>query len=53
MATCSSCKKAIAPKVRYVKFTCPKCGDTTIYRCPRCRQTSNPYLCPDCEFKGP
>jgi predicted RNA-binding Zn-ribbon protein involved in translation (DUF1610 family) len=52
MASCSSCGKKIAPKVRYVKFPCPKCGET-LYRCPRCRQVSNPYSCPKCDFVGP
>jgi len=53
MVTCSSCRKEIPPKVRYVMFTCPKCSQVTLYRCPRCRRTSNRYICPGCGFTGP
>ena len=53
MVVCSCCRKEIAPKVRFVRFTCPSCKKEKIYRCPRCRQISNPYVCPECGFSGP
>jgi len=53
MVVCSSCGREIPPKVKYVKFTCPSCGKETLYRCPKCRQASNKYVCPSCGFTGP
>ncbi len=50
---CSSCKKDTTNDSSAVNFPCPKCAGIEITRCTQCRSNAIPYLCPQCEFKGP
>jgi len=51
--TCTSCGRPIPPYSRGVRFKCPNCGETTIWRCEKCRKLVNKYVCPKCGFEGP
>ncbi|MFC2154138.1 zinc finger domain-containing protein [Candidatus Altiarchaeota archaeon] len=48
---CSSCGVEITEK--YAEFKCPKCGKSTIIRCPSCRTLGTKYSCSECSFEGP
>ena len=37
----------------YVEFKCPKCLAGRIVRSSHARETSKPYVCPECGFEGP
>jgi len=50
---CISCKNEITNTDGSVEFPCPKCGETNIVRCGKCRTTCAPYKCLKCEFEGP
>ncbi|MHA1754001.1 MAG: zinc finger domain-containing protein [Candidatus Odinarchaeia archaeon] len=50
---CSSCGRLIAPDDKAVHFSCPKCGEITIWRCEKCRLFANTYKCIKCNFEGP
>ncbi|MCI4366920.1 MAG: zinc finger domain-containing protein [Thermoplasmata archaeon] len=49
---CSSCGLALTGRGS-THFPCPDCGKTTVGRCPRCRDQSVMYRCPECGFAGP
>jgi predicted RNA-binding Zn-ribbon protein involved in translation (DUF1610 family) len=49
--TCVSCNVRLTGEGA-VKFKCPICG-AAMGRCGKCRQQSNPYVCPKCGFQGP
>jgi hypothetical protein len=49
---CTSCGNAL-PVKGSTQFVCPGCGETTIGRCPRCRDQSVLYTCAKCGFTGP
>ncbi|MBS3060031.1 MAG: RNA-binding protein [DPANN group archaeon] len=51
MLKCSTCHKEVSSD--YIKFPCPACGKSTIYRCIKCRQTVTKYKCEECGFEGP
>ncbi len=34
-------------------FNCPKCGEVSIGRSPRCRNQAVLYQCKNCGFEGP
>ncbi len=53
MPVCSSCNRPIAPYERGIKFYCPNCGESIIWRCPKCRKLVVPYKCVKCGFEGP
>ncbi|MBL7118799.1 DUF1610 domain-containing protein [Candidatus Bathyarchaeota archaeon] len=53
LSFCSGCNRSIAPGGHSVKFPCPNCGGTTIWRCEKCRQFGRSYKCPKCGFTGP
>lgn len=50
MKICSSCGKQTRG---YAEFPCPHCGESTIVRCPHCREVSNVYKCVKCGGEGP
>ncbi|RLI30522.1 RNA-binding protein [Candidatus Bathyarchaeota archaeon] len=50
---CTSCGRTIIPMERYVRFSCPNCGQITIIRCEKCRKFGRPYKCAKCGFVGP
>jgi len=50
---CTSCKVNVVNLPGSVKFSCPKCGKSTIIRCPGCRKTGAKYRCDKCSFEGP
>ena len=50
---CSSCGVNLVGQEDFVKFDCPKCGETIIIRCKQCKQLSNSYKCEKCGFEGP
>ena len=50
---CTSCGRPIAPYDKGVKFACPNCGETIIWRCSHCRKLSIKYKCIKCGFEGP
>jgi len=50
---CTSCKSIIAPTENYSEFPCPKCGETIIVRCSKCKVLVNEYVCEKCGFRGP
>ncbi|MFH8092365.1 MAG: zinc finger domain-containing protein [Candidatus Aenigmatarchaeota archaeon] len=50
---CTSCNTNLLGDVNFVQFKCPKCGETTIFRCSVCRKLSNIYKCSKCGFEGP
>ena len=41
------------PNDMCVKFYCPGCGDTVVWRCQSCREAARTYRCGECEFEGP
>ncbi|MEM1681840.1 MAG: zinc finger domain-containing protein [Sulfolobales archaeon] len=50
---CSSCGRIVEPYTRAVRFNCPNCGKTVIWRCEKCRKLAASYRCPSCGFEGP
>ncbi|MBE18705.1 MAG: RNA-binding protein [Thaumarchaeota archaeon] len=50
---CTSCSRPILPGSLSVKFLCPACNETIIWRCPKCRTFTRTYSCSDCGFQGP
>ena len=50
---CSGCGRLISPDEKSVKFNCPNCGGTTIWRCETCKKFSREYKCIKCDFTGP
>ena len=50
---CASCGRLITPSENFVRFPCPNCGKTLIWRCEKCRIFVREYVCPNCGFKGP
>ena len=48
---CTSCAVSLADR-GFVRFPCPSCGKE-LGRCVDCRQQSNEYYCPSCDFRGP
>lgn len=50
---CSTCGSHVMSKDNFVQFDCPECGGATILRCKTCKDLSNKYTCPSCEFVGP
>jgi predicted RNA-binding Zn-ribbon protein involved in translation (DUF1610 family) len=52
-AFCSSCGGLVPPREDSVQFTCPSCGNLTLWRCQKCREFANTYTCAACNFKGP
>ncbi|MHA1785583.1 MAG: zinc finger domain-containing protein [Candidatus Helarchaeota archaeon] len=50
---CVGCGRLISPDEDSVKFNCPNCGDTTIWRCETCKKFVRPYKCIKCDFTGP
>ncbi|RLE48481.1 MAG: RNA-binding protein [Candidatus Methanomethylicota archaeon] len=53
LPVCISCKRPILPGEKGVELRCPNCGEVTFWRCYKCRQLVNPYVCPKCGFQGP
>ncbi|HEX9429355.1 MAG TPA: zinc finger domain-containing protein [Candidatus Bathyarchaeia archaeon] len=53
MPSCNWCGRMILPREGAVKFPCPQCGETTIWRCEKCRGFGRPYKCQKCGFSGP
>ncbi|MCJ2532236.1 MAG: zinc finger domain-containing protein [Candidatus Thermoplasmatota archaeon] len=49
---CTTCGRPLTEQGSVI-FRCPRCGDTTIGRCVRCRDQSVPYACKKCDFHGP
>ena len=41
------------PNDKCVKFDCPDCPDTVIWRCESCREAARVYVCKGCGFEGP
>jgi len=52
-AICSSCKTPVANMKGAIKFMCPSCGKTEIWRCAHCREIAARYNCQECGFSGP
>ena len=50
---CSTCRGHVMSKDNFVQFDCPDCGKERIVRCKMCKDLSNKYGCPGCEFTGP
>ena len=50
---CFGCVRPITPYEPSVHFHCPQCGDVTIWRCERCRESGNSFRCLKCDFEGP
>ncbi len=50
---CSTCGANLVSEETFVEFSCPKCGNTTIGRCKKCKNLSNKYKCAECGFEGP
>ncbi len=50
---CSCCGRVISPDDNAVHFSCPSCGEITIWRCEQCRKFTNNYKCVKCGFEGP
>ncbi|MEM2856108.1 MAG: zinc finger domain-containing protein [Candidatus Nitrosocaldaceae archaeon] len=50
---CASCKRVIMPNDESVKFNCPNCGRTLLWRCQSCREFARSYTCKSCNFSGP
>ena len=53
MPSCNWCGRMILPREGAVKFPCPQCGETIIWRCEKCRGFGRPYKCQKCGFSGP
>ncbi|MXX21050.1 MAG: DUF1610 domain-containing protein [Cenarchaeum sp. SB0665_bin_23] len=53
LPTCSSCFRPIMPNDKCVKFDCPDCNTTRIWRCESCRESARSYACNKCGFEGP
>ncbi len=49
MKRCNSCGTM---EKNFVMFPCPNCGNV-IYRCAKCRESKNKYVCEKCGFEGP
>ncbi|MCI4369103.1 MAG: zinc finger domain-containing protein [Thermoplasmata archaeon] len=49
---CTSCGLALSARGA-THFQCPDCGEATLGRCPRCRDQSVTFRCPNCGFEGP
>ncbi|MFA5772815.1 MAG: zinc finger domain-containing protein [Thermoplasmata archaeon] len=49
---CNSCGNKLV-YTGSTTFPCPSCGNTTIGRCPTCRDQSVVYKCKQCGFSGP
>ncbi|MFQ5918415.1 MAG: zinc finger domain-containing protein [Thermoplasmata archaeon] len=49
---CTTCGRPLTEQGSVI-FRCPRCGDTTIGRCVRCRDQSVTYACKKCGFQGP
>lgn len=52
LPVCSCCSRHIMPNDKCVKFGCPECGQTEIWRCQSCRESAKGYSCA-CGFGGP
>ncbi len=50
---CSCCRRYIMPNDKCVKFDCPSCGGSLIWRCQSCRNAARNYTCGKCDFMGP
>ncbi|MCD6403482.1 MAG: DUF1610 domain-containing protein [Candidatus Aenigmarchaeota archaeon] len=50
---CISCGVNLLSDEDFIMFKCPNCGKIEIARCSKCKRLSNPYVCPNCGFKGP
>jgi len=50
--TCNSCNVELN-EPGWMKFKCPDCGKSDIYRCRHCRSLGARYECSSCEFTGP
>lgn len=50
--SCSSCGIRLTGR-GVTTFLCPGCSETTMGRCPQCRDQSVAYLCESCGFRGP
>jgi Zn-ribbon RNA-binding protein len=50
---CNSCNRPVKPAERAVKFYCPNCHETIIWRSEKCRKFSRHYKCTNCAFEGP
>ncbi|WOV93225.1 MAG: zinc finger domain-containing protein [Candidatus Nitrosoabyssus spongiisocia] len=50
---CSCCKRHIMPNDKCVKFDCPSCGFSLLWRCQSCRESAGQYTCESCGFGGP
>lgn len=50
---CSCCHRHIMPNDMCVKFYCPSCGGSLIWRCQSCREAARKYKCALCGFEGP
>ncbi|OGI15988.1 RNA-binding protein [Candidatus Micrarchaeota archaeon RBG_16_49_10] len=50
---CISCKRNLLGDNKFTSFPCPKCGETVIFRCSKCKTLSNEYTCEKCGFIGP
>ncbi|HEY4673615.1 MAG: zinc finger domain-containing protein [Thaumarchaeota archaeon] len=53
LPVCSSCNKPVLPGEKAVKFYCPECGESLMWRCEKCRKFSREYKCVNCGFQGP
>ena len=51
MKICTTTNEEVTSK--YVEFKCPKCLGSNIIRSSHARETSMPYICPECGFTGP
>ncbi|MHA1410030.1 MAG: zinc finger domain-containing protein [Candidatus Odinarchaeia archaeon] len=50
---CTCTGKIIAPDEKAVHFSCPNCGEITIWRSEKCRLFGTKYKCVKCGFEGP
>lgn len=50
---CTSCGTNLISSDDFVEFSCPKCGETKVVRCRKCRRKKNSYECEECGFEGP
>ncbi|MBL7160205.1 MAG: DUF1610 domain-containing protein [Candidatus Aenigmarchaeota archaeon] len=50
---CTTCGMNLIGQEDFVKFECPKCGESVVIRCGQCRKLSTLYKCLKCEFEGP
>ena len=52
LPVCSCCSRHIMPNDKCVRFDCPGCGQSEIWRCQSCRESAKGYAC-ECGFGGP